>query len=311
MTTSMKIHVSRPGFHPVKIWLTALFVTVFLSFSNTQAQGLSSGPAMMPTLPKTPAPLGPDAGIAGAGAAAPDQASTIAFQVLPEREAVLSSQMMARVHSVAFKLGDKVSQGDTLITFDCQELQARRASGVAEQVAAQDTHLSKLRLQGLGAAGELEVALAASGLVRALANVGQIDAQMINCKLVAPFSGSVSRLRVKEQEVVAPNQAVVDLVDTENLKLQLYVPASMSRRITLESMLSVWVNDESRQRLARVSRINPRIDGSSQVLEIEAVLVKPAPGLKPGMLGNAQLLSPQRARPAKPEPSASRRPSVQ
>jgi RND family efflux transporter MFP subunit len=293
----MKNHTTRPRLHLSTIWFVPLFISILASLSNAQAQPTTSSPDKMQSLPSSSATHVSSGGMAGSVATTPDQPNSIAFQILPEREAVLSSQMMARVQSVTFKLGDKVSQGDTLVTFDCQELLARRASAVAEQVAAQDTHLSKLRLQGLGAAGELEVALAASGLVRALANVGQIDAQMINCKLIAPFSGSISRLRVKEQEVVAPNQAVIDLIDTENLKLHLYVPAAMSRIINLESMLSVRINDESRQRLARVSRINPRIDGASQVLEIEAILIDPAPGLKPGMLGDAQLVKPTKKLP--------------
>lgn len=290
----MKNHTTRPRLYLSIIWFAPFLMSVLLFHSNAQAQGTKSNPDKLTTLPTTTAPHGSTVGMVSSGTATPDQPNSIAFQILPEREAVLSSQMMARVMSVTFKLGDKVSQGDTLITFDCQELMARRASAVAEQMAAQDTHLSKLRLQGLGAAGELEVALAASGLVRTLANVSQIDAQMINCKLIAPFSGSISRLRVKEQEVVAPNQAVVELVDTENLKLHLYAPASMSRRISLESMLSVRINDESRERLARVIRINPRIDGASQVLEIEAILIAPATGLKPGMLGEAQLVKPSK-----------------
>lgn len=291
MNIAMKLNSNKPSFQWSCIWAAAFATTLVLAVATAQAQ--------------TSAPVSTDASMTGAGPARPEQTSSIAFQVVPEREAVLSSQMMARVESVAFKLGDMVNQGDTLITFDCRELQARRAGAVSEQVAAVETHLIKLRLQGLGAAGELEVALAASAVDRALANVGQIDAQMINCKLVAPFTGSISRLRVKAQEVVAPNQAVVDLVDTQNLKLQLYVPAAMSRRITLKSMLSLRINDETRLRLARVSRINPRIDGASQVLEIEAVLVEQISWLKAGMLGNAQLMTPRSARLVRPKADAS------
>ena len=238
-----------------------------------------------------------------------DSSSGIPFQVVPEREAVLSSQMMSRVESIHFKLGDSVTAGQTLVVFDCRELEAKRASTVAELMAAQDTHHSKLRLQGLGAAGELEVALAASGVVRGLANVAQIDASLINCKLVAPFSGDISKLRVKEKEVVAPNQAVLDIVDMQNLKLVMYLPASMSRQVAIDTLVAVEINGDSRSRTARVSRINPRIDGASQTLEVEAVLVEPMPGLKPGTLGNGKILA-GKLMPSKPVTPAAQPPKV-
>jgi len=290
----MKSNHSLSNNRPTIPWVaaTALAITLLNSAALAQATEQTSGKAMPASITPTP----PKAETSGA-MLTQEQINAIPFQVLPEKEAVLSSQMMARVESIAVKLGDSVEQGATLVVFDCKELQARRSSSIAELVAAQETHTSKLRLQGLGAAGELEVSLAASAVDRTLSNVGQIDAQIINCKLVAPFSGSISKLRVKEQEVVAPNQAVLDIVDTKNLKLQLFVPAAMSNQISTETMFSVQINDETRQRRARVSRINPRIDGASQVLEIEAVLAETVTGIKPGMLGNAKLIPSRKSRP--------------
>lgn len=290
----MKSNHSLSSNRPTIPWVaaTALAITLLNSAALAQTTEQTSGKAMPASITPTP----PKAEANGV-MLTQEQINAIPFQVLPEKEAVLSSQMMARVESIAVKLGDSVEQGATLVVFDCKELQARRSSSIAELVAAQETHTSKLRLQGLGAAGELEVSLAASAVDRTMSNVGQIDAQIINCKLVAPFSGSISKLRVKEQEVVAPNQAVLDIVDTKNLKLQLFVPAAMSNQINTETMFSVQINDETRQRRARVSRINPRIDGASQVLEIEAVLAETVAGIKPGMLGNAKLIPSRKSRP--------------
>jgi len=219
-----------------------------------------------------------------------DAGSGIPFQVVSDREAVLSSQMMARVELINIKLGDRVTKDQVLVVFDCKELEAKRAGAVAELVAASDTHQSKLRLQGLGAAGELEVALAASAVDRAGANVSQIDASMINCKLLAPFAGEISSVRVKQQEVVAPNQAVLDIVDTQNLKLHMYLPATLSRKVAVGTSIAARINGDDQVRTASVTRINPRIDGASQTLEVEAVFIKQFPGLKPGSLGNGQIL---------------------
>lgn len=262
----MEIDFSRIFFGQARKWSIVLWGSLLWAATSLQAQA-----------PEQPSSQDPGDGIP--------------FQVVPEREAMLSSQMMSRVESILVKLGDTVTSGQTLVNFDCKELEAKRAGTIAELAAAQDTHHSKLRLQGLGAAGELEVALAASAVDRALANVGQIDATLINCKLVAPFSGDISKLRIKEKEVVAPNQAVLDIVDTQNLKLLMFLPASMSRQVDIGTMIAVRINGDSRLRTASVTRINPRIDGASQSLELEANLVEPLPDLKPGTLGHGKILA--------------------
>ena len=186
---------------------------------------------------------------------------------------------------------------------DLAELHARRDSADAEFMAAQETHVTKLRLQALGAAGDLEVTLAAAGVDKARAavrqmaasadkakaNVRQSIAQILHCEIIAPFAGKIARIRVRERELVAANQAVLDIVDVRTLKVQLFAPANLARTIVLGSKIEVQLNGDEHVRTARITRINPRLDGASQVLELEAKLLGPTTGLIAGMLGNAQM----------------------
>ncbi len=245
--------------------------------------------------------------------------TALPIQLIPNREVILSSEISTPIESLPYKLGDSFKAGAVLAVLDCKELQAkqdyavadlaelhaRRESADAEFRAAQETHVTKLRLQALGAAGDLEVTLAAAGVDKARAAVRQMDAsadkakanirqsaaQMLHCQITAPFAGQVARVRVRERELVAANQAVLEIVDVRILKVQLFVPANLARKITLGSTIEVRLNADGHVRNARITRINPRLDGASQVLELEAKLLGPTTGLIAGMLGNARLIS--------------------
>src|SRR5205085_1613426 len=132
----------------------------------------------------------------GAKPAARSEAEVAALIVAGE-ETTLSSQMPGRIKQISVGLGDQVKRGSRLIEFDCSEQQAQLESADAEYRAARETHLARLRLQALGAAGELEVTVAAASADKARSQVGLRQSQLAYCKVDAPFGGNVARVRVK------------------------------------------------------------------------------------------------------------------
>jgi multidrug resistance efflux pump len=142
----------------------------------------------------------------------------IAALILAAEESTLSSQMAGRIRSIKVGLGDGFKKGAALIEFDCSEQRAQLQAADAEWRGARETHLARLRLQALGAAGELEVALAASAAERARSQVDFRRAQMAYCRVAAPFGGNVARLRVKASESVPAGQPLVDVVNNNLLK---------------------------------------------------------------------------------------------
>jgi len=290
---------------PAKLAITGLSAVILMLCLNVDAENTEKAPQL--------APMTPDPSVSSGSVTA------LPIQLIPNREVILSSEISTPIERLPYKLGDSFKAGAVLAVLDCKELQAkqdyavadlaelhaRRESADAEFRAAQETHVAKLRLQALGAAGDLEVTLAAAGVDKARAAVRQMEAsadkakanikqsaaQMLHCEIIAPFAGQVARVRVRERELVAANQAILDIVDVKTLRVQLFVPANLARRISLGSTMEVRLNADAQVRNARITRINPRLDGASQVLELEAKLLGPTTGLIAGMLGNARLIS--------------------
>jgi membrane fusion protein (multidrug efflux system) len=227
---------------------------------------------------------------ASAPAPAPAPAKA-AFQALvtADQDATLSAQMAGRIKKINYGIGQPFGAGAVLAQFDCEESQAKLDALNAEYLGARETHLAKLRLQGLGAAGDLEVTLTAAAGEKAKSQVRQQEAQMAYCSIRAPYAGRIVRLKAKQAESVAPNQPIMEIVAAAQLKATLNVPSSASASLKAGTPLTIEIKETGRSYSAKVTRLNARLDAVSQSLEVEAVFVGKTVGLLPGMIGQATL----------------------
>ncbi len=214
----------------------------------------------------------------------------IAVLVVAGDESTLSSQMAGKIKSISHGLGDGVQRGGAILEFDCSEQDAQLQSAQAEYRGARETHLTKLRLQSLGAAGELEVTVAAAGADKAKSQVTFRESQMGYCKVTAPFSGRIAKIRVKPAESVNLGQPLVDIVNPGSLKAQLFVPATWISWLKPGVRFDVQTDDK-RIHKARVSKVNARVEGVNQSLEIEGRFEGSSQWLLPGMVGTANFPS--------------------
>jgi len=220
----------------------------------------------------------------------PAPASTeneIAVLVAPAEEATLSSQMGGKIRRISVGLGASFPKGAVLVEFDCSEQEAQLQTVQAELLGARETHLAKLRLQALGAAGELEVTVAAAAAERAKSQISLREAQLAYCKVLAPYAGLVAKLKVKSSESVALGQPLLDIVNPALLKAQFYVPAAWSSWIRPGLPFKVRMGDDGKTYSVRVSRLNARVEAVNQSLEVEGRFEGKTQGLWPGMVGMA------------------------
>ncbi len=87
----------------------------------------------------------------------------------------------------------------------------------------------------------------------------------------------------------------MELVNPGSLKAQLYVPAAWLGWIRAGSQFSVKTAQDGKTYRARVSKLNARVEGVSQSLELEARFDGSTQGLLPGMVGTA--VFPDRPKP--------------
>jgi len=88
-------------------------------------------------------------------------------------------------------------------------------------------------------------------------------------------------MRVKVAESVPAGQVLLDLVNPASLRGQLFVPAGWVTWLRPNMAFEVRVKDTGRTYRARVAKLNARIDGVSQQLELEARFEGSGEGLLP------------------------------
>lgn len=221
-------------------------------------------------------------------AVAPRAADPIRVLLVPENEAVLSSQVGARIIALPAKLGSTVRKGDTLVRFDCAEQSARLHVSQAELLSARETNTSKQELKSYRSASELDVRLAQAAVTKAVAQVNVVKAQLSYCHIAAPFTARLVKLRVRAHETVAAGQPLLDLVDNSSFRFQLHVPSRWLSTIREGTAFSISIDETGKTYPARVKVINGRVDPASRTVELTGSIEGKHAELIAGMSGTAK-----------------------
>jgi len=214
-------------------------------------------------------------------------ASSVRVLVLPAGETVLASPVPGRISRVHTGLGLSFREGEVLISLDCDEPRARLAMSNADLAAATDQYEAKLRMQGLEQASDVEVALAASAVAKAKAQIDLYQFQISQCSIRAPWAGRSAKLHVRSHMTVTAGQPLLDLVRSGLLLMKLNVPSAWISQVKMGQTFDVTIDETGKAYQARVQRINSRVDPVSQTIELEASMLRAHPDLLPGMSGVA------------------------
>jgi membrane fusion protein, multidrug efflux system len=196
--------------------------------------------------------------------------------------------MVGRVDRLGGELGSGFGSGAIMASIDCSEHHARLKMSEAEYHAAKEQHEAKLRLQGLQAAGEVEVQLAASAAQKSRAQIDLTKAQMRLCQVNAPFAGRVVKLHVKQYQGVNIGQPIMDIVSAGPLKLRMNAPSKWLSWLKIGIAFQIQIDETGKTYPATVSAINGRVDAVSQSVEVEGSVRGAYAELLAGMSGQAR-----------------------
>lgn len=203
------------------------------------------------------------------------------------KEAVVSVEFNARVISTPVKAGEAFSEGDTLVEFDCEALNAERNAARAAYGAARSVHKNNLELQKYGAIGELEVGVSEAEMQQALASAEAIKARTKDCVISAPFSGRVAELAINTFETPGVNQPLMKIVGSNDLELRLIVPSNWLSWLKIGESFSFQVDETGQQHVAQVTQVGAEVDAVSRTVPITAKFEAHPSTVLPGMSGTA------------------------
>ncbi len=221
----------------------------------------------------------------------PNEAAFVRVLLAPDKETTIASTIAAKIVTFNATLGQSFSEGDLLIAFDCDEPKARVDMSKAELAGAIDQHEAKVRMQGLGQASDVEVALAASAVNKGKAQLSLNQTQVAQCTVLAPWTGRVAKANVKNFMTVTPGQPLMELVNDGPLRLKLNAPSKLLGKLRPGTSFTIQIDETGGKYPATVTAINSRVDSVSQTVELEGRLGRSYRELLSGMSGVADLSS--------------------
>ncbi|MBX3212404.1 MAG: efflux RND transporter periplasmic adaptor subunit [Labilithrix sp.] len=165
----------------------------------------------------------------------------------PERRVALASRIHARVRALSAEEGRRVRVDETLVQLDVRDLQARRAQLLASRTAAAaqaDWSEGELkRSRALTASGALpgvqldEVRrgrdVAQASLSGVNAQLLELDVNVADATIRAPFAGVIVRRTAELGQLAAPGQPLLVLEDDATLRVSMAVSAAEAAALTV------------------------------------------------------------------------------
>lgn len=185
--------------------------------------------------------------------------STAPALALSLNESRISAEIGARVTAIPVRVGDRVKQGDPLVTLGCDELRLHQGQAAAallgvearqEFAAAQVQRSERLR-SGDVLSEELmqqrrsDLKSAEAERAVAAANLRVAELNVARCTISAPFAGVVLARLVSEGEWVAPGTPVVALLDNQRLELSAQVGMDEAKGLRQAKQLIFVAQGES------------------------------------------------------------------
>ncbi len=214
---------------------------------------------------------------------------TFLGRVEAARSSRLGFELAGTLESVAVKEGEAVEPGELLARLDDARLQARhdelRAAtqeAAATLTLAEASHARTRQLVQDNVATQAELDAAIKERDAARATLQRVEAQWESVRvdlrkmaLPAPFAGIVARRYLDEGAVVAPGEAVLELVETGTLELRVGLTPAAADSLVKDQSLTVR-HESGREIAARVSRKLPVRNGQTRTVDVLFTTTEPA-----------------------------------
>jgi RND family efflux transporter MFP subunit len=203
----------------------------------------------------------------------------------PDHMAQMSAPAVTRVTKVFVTVGQQVSAGAPLISFDRAPLDAQAAAAAAALAAAQRNFERAKRLVEAGIAPRKDLDQAASDLARANADAIAAEQMQARVTLRAPIAGVVTTMNAVLGATVDPAQPLIAVADLSALDLLMPVPPDAAARVRRGASVDMTAHasgDTEALGTATVADIGGTIDSTARAVVVRAPITHPARQLRIG-----------------------------
>jgi len=215
-------------------------------------------------------------------------------EVKPYQQATLYAKVAGYLKTIPVDKGDSVQQGALLAEIEVPELLAQRARYKAEaevnELDYKRLNDSRKKAPDLVTPQSVDDARGKSEVAKA--NLERTETLLNYAKIIAPFSGIITRRMVDPGAFIpaatsgstAQNAAIVTLTDFSRVRLQVAVPELESSLVATNQPVKFTVEGLAGKNFdGEITRFSYALDESSKTMLAEIELPNPKLELRPGM----------------------------
>lgn len=205
--------------------------------------------------------------------------------VVASQEAILSSELAARIDNVAVKEMQRFNKGDLLIQFDCSLYEAQKDVVSANANSALIKLKSDEQMLQMRSIGKYELELSISEYEKAKSELRIAELNVDRCQIKAPFDGAVEEIVVNTYETIQPQVELMKIIQTDVLELEMVVSSEWISWLSIGHPITVYIDEIQKEFSATVSGIGANVDPVSQTIQLKGTITETNPALLPGMSG--------------------------
>ena len=205
--------------------------------------------------------------------------------VVASQEAILSSELAARIENIAVKEMQRFKKGDLLIQFDCSLYEAQKDVVSANANSALIKLKSDEQMLQMRSIGKYELELSISEYEKAKSELRIAELNVERCQIKAPFDGAVEEVVVNTFETIQPQVELMKIIQTEVFELEMVVSSEWISWLKIGHPIKVYIDEIQKEFNATVSGIGANVDPVSQTIQLKGTITDASPALLAGMSG--------------------------
>lgn len=233
----------------------------------------------------------------------PKVSANIVKFLVQEGDKVKAGQALAQLDKTDYLVGKRAAEAQV----QAAEAQVMQAEAAFEKMSNDYERYKKLKKQGSISQSDFEsvesgykqteagLAAAKSQVEMAKSSLNNYNNQLAYTTIKAPFDGYISMKNGEIGEMASPALPMFEIVQTDNLKVDLYISELEIYGITKDSTAEITFDAyPDKTETAKVNYINSKVDSATSSVKVEFVFNNKQHTYKPGMTVRAKITLPER-----------------
>lgn len=204
----------------------------------------------------------------------------------------LTFQVSGVVNDILFQANEQVKTGQLLAKLD-DEIEKADVAAAKAEAALNELNFKRaqtLRTQGVGAVSNVDTTAAAAA--SANAQVAKLQAVLDKRLLTAPFDGIIGIPRIDVGQYVTAGSHIATLQNLDTMRVDFSVPEGSLSQIYIGQEVQAGADLQNLIATGSITGIDPRINASSRMVAVRAVVKNDAKTLTPGQFVQVKIVLP-------------------